>query len=282
MLENRFVISDGTSDYSNELADFRSRTSNINVTIGNYLYVGYYKPINQVYFYLTSGNATETNLTLEKFTNTGWETVKMLDDSTYGLNQSGLIKWQEADNNDKQEETTILSQTGYYYRLSFSGDIDVTAKGVGIVFCDDKDIFLEEPVLDDERYRKHVTKGESDYMSVHLSVKRSIVQEIRNNGIIKYKDENREERLKFFKNITEFDLFDLDEIKQAATMLAVSNIFYKLSDTPDDSWEIKANRYKNEYYKSLNVALVSIDRDDDGELESHENLKPIQALRMSR
>lgn len=281
MLENRFVVNDGSTNYTEELADFRSREASISITTGDYLYVGFYKPINQVYFYLTTGNPTETTLTVEKFTNTGWEPVLRLDDKTYGAKESGLVSWQEADNNDLQEETTVLSETGYFYRFSYSDNISVTAKGVGILFSDDKDITTEEPLLSNEKYRFVVNK-ESDYMSIHLSTKRAIVQEIRNNGIIKYKDEANNERLKFFKNITEFDLFDLDEIKQAAVMLSIANIFYKLSDEPNDSWEIKANRYMNKYYKSLNIALVSIDRDDDGELESHENLKPIQPLRMSR
>ena len=282
MSNNRFTVIHSNNDYSKDLRDFTRKDVPMSIVSGEYLYIGLYKPFNNIYTYLTSPNITETNITIEYNDGNSWQEVEIVNDTTDGFSRSGFISWIEEDDNIDSVETTINGATKFFYRISSDQDLDMTVRAIGVIFSDDNDIFLESQILDNDRYRKRVVGTDSDYMRVHLQVKDYIIQEIRNNGIKKYNSENNDERLKFFRQITEFDFFDIQEIKLAARMLAMSNIYYKLSDEVDDKWQSEGDRYRQEYYRALDVAFVSIDFNDNGKLNDNENMKPIKNIRISR
>lgn len=282
MSRNRFTIIHSNTDYSKPLSDFIRKDSQLIVTSGEFIYVGLYKPFNNVYFNLTTPNPTETTLTIEQNTKTGWQSVMESRDGTDGMSRSGFISWTEEDDNRETIETTVDGKTMFFYRISSDENIDMLVRAIGVIFSDDDDIYLESPILDSERYRKRVVGSDTDYIRVHIQVREYLIQEIRNKGIKKYNSENDDVRLKFFRQITEFDFFDLDEVKLACTKLAMSNIYYKLSDDPEDNWKFEGDRYRQEYYRALDVAFISIDFNDDGKLDSSENMKPIKAVRISR
>ena len=97
-----------------------------------------------------------------------------------------------------------------------------------------------------------------------------------------YPSENEPERLKYYRNITEWDLFDIDEIKHAAKALAISKIYYTLSDNTEDKWDQEARRFNSQYIKNMDMAHVSLDKDNDGKLQQFENIKPVKQNRISR
>lgn len=273
------IVINGT-DYSKSLASFIKKEESITFVSGEYLYVGFYKPFNNAYIYMTTANSIETEMNVEYYNGNNWLSVHDLDDRTYGLSESGLVSWRQYDDNLTFKETEVNGDKRFWHRFSFNADITATFKAIGVIFSDDNDIRLEAPILDSDRVRRSVVGSDVDFMKIHVQARDYIVQEIRNNGIKKYNDEPN--TVKFFRQITEFDLFDLSEIKLAARMLAISNIYYKMSDETDDKWQYEGERYRKEYQRALDIAYVSLDRDDDGELDTTENLQPIKPLVMSR
>ena len=79
-----------------------------------------------------------------------------------------------------------------------------------------------------------------------------------------------------------WDLFDITEIRQAAKNLAVSNIYYSLSDSPDDKYEKEAVRFRVKYERNIDLAHLSLDLNNDGKQQVNEVLKPSKTMVMTR
>lgn len=271
-----------TTDYSQELNDFTDEVVVMSVDPTSYIYLGFHKPFNQLYLYMTTPNGVKEKFTVEYWDGSSWVSVLNLDDDTKSLTRSGFIKWQEADDNTTIEKNTINSIENYFYRISPDARVGIDVKGIGIIFSQDRDLYNTRARLDDSDSRLAVTGKDEDYMNVHLDVVDEIVQEIRREGIKKYQSENDPTRLKYYRNITKWDLFDVEEVKLAAKNLALANIYFNLSDSPEDKYFSEAVRFKDYFYKYIDDAMVSLDRNNDGRLQQSENIKPIKVGRMSR
>jgi hypothetical protein len=271
-----------TNDYTEELNDFLEETVAVVVTSSDPLYFGKEKPLNNLYIKYETPSVSKISYDIEYFDGNNWVSVLNLNDDTKKQTRSGFITWQEADDNTVIEETTVDSVSNFWYRMVPTADSTVTITAMGVLFSQDRDIFQARPALDDVDFRSAVVGSDTDYTRVHLEIKEQIIQDIRNDGILKYQSENEPERLKFYRNITEWDLFDIDEIKQAAKNLALSKIYFSLSDATDDKWEQEARRFNSNYVKNMDLAHISLDRDNDGKLQQYENIKAVKSTRMSR
>lgn len=281
MSKEKICVIHENTDYSKEMSDFVRKPVDYTVVVNDYLYLGHSKPINQFYFNISTVNTAVATTTVEYYNGTAWVSVEDLTDNTYGFTESGFLCWEAADCDQNQTKTTINSTEKYFYRVSFDVEVTATILGIGVLFSDDSDIYIEYPILDNPKYRVAVSGNASSYANIHVQVRDYILSDIRNTGINKYtKDDPKS--CAFFKQITEFDLFNIEEVRFAARMLAMSNIYYKLSDSPDDRWQIDAERYKAEYLRAFNVAFVSIDRNDDGKKEVCEQPTYSQNLRINR
>lgn len=279
---NKLNIRHSSNDYSEELNDFLSEDATLLITALDPLYFGKEKPFSNIYFKYGTASATKIEYSIQHFDGNNWVDVLNLNDDTKKQTRSGFISWQEADDNTTIEETMVDGVNSYWYRLVPASDVTVTIDAIGVIFSQDRDIFQTRPALNDSDFRSAVVGSDPDYMRVHLDVKQQIIQDIRNDGIIKFQSTNEPERLKYYRNITEWDLFDIDEVRQAAKNLALSKIYYTLSDAVDDKWDQEARRFNSNYEKNIDLAHVSLDRNNDGKLQQFENIKVVKQYRMSR
>lgn len=278
----KLYIKHSTEDYTEELGDFLEEVQLLSITPSEPLYFGKEKPFNNIYLKYDVPLLSKISFNIEYFNGTTWVSVLNLNDDTKRQTRSGFISWQEADDNTKIEKTTVGSVETFWYRLVPESQSDVTLKAVGVLFSQDRDLFQARPALDNSDYRMAVVGSDVDYDRVHLEVRQRIVQDIRNEGIRKYQSENDPDRLKVFRTITEWDLFDINEIREAAKNLALSNIYYTLSDAPQDKWDQEAKRFNTLYLKNFDLAWLSIDKNNDGKLQEFENIKRTKQSRMSR
>jgi len=94
-----------------------------------------------------------------------------------------------------------------------------------------------------------------------------VIQMIRNRGQATIK-----ENADFFNNITKWDILDFDEIRNAAIYFALEKIYFAASDNIDDKWMQRSRAAKEKAGQNLNLFFLSLDKDDDGEVDTDENL----------
>lgn len=275
MIDSRIkldVLEDNASvftDHSNEAADYLR--DNFTVAMApntDYLYVGFYKPINALYAEFETPDASGATLSLEAWDGAAWSPVEFQDE-TQGWSRSGFLSW----NREDMAEVEVNGETKYWVRFVNDTASAAVFKGLNLVFSDDEMLKREFPNINDPRI---LPAGFSSNIVHHVSARNLIVQILRNEGNIKYDSENRQE------NITQWDLLDIYEIREAATYLALSKIFFLLSDNTEDTWFDKHKTYKNLYDKTFATAKLSIDVNNDGIPDNSEKLATRKSIRFSR
>lgn len=258
------------TDHSNAAADYiRDEFSLDLVAAEDYLYIGYFKPFSATYAKFTTANTNANTFTLEYFNGTSW-TARAVNDETLGFTRSGFLTWDRTD----MASTTINGIEAYYVRLKPSADHSATTvRGMNLVFSDDNSLKAEFSEINNQRL---LSTGETDHIIHHVAARNTIIQKLRNLQYIKIDSSSN------YVNLTQWDLFDLFEIKQAATMLALSKIFFLLSDEVDDNWWTKYREYQDKFEESFKVARLSIDADNDGVKDSNEVLVKKKVFRWNR
>jgi len=258
------------TDYSHKMATYSRDAVTISITTAeDYLYVGFNKPISAMYIDITSAASSESTLTLDYWNGSSYVTVTNLSDDTLGLDRSGFIRWDRE--LDDHATVAVDSSTLYWYRLNPGTDrASLVISGINLVFSDDYELSLEQPYISDSEF----LGGESSHIKTHVAVRNEIVQKFRNKNYIKI-----DPITGLNEDINVWDLLDIDEVKLAATYLALSKIYFQLSDNPEDIWGVKSEVYQNKFNKFINIARLSIDVNDDGLVDTVEN-KPGFATRI--
>ena len=260
------------SDYSHKMVVFGRDGVTLNISSSlDYIYIGFHKPINSFYVNISTVDGAEGSLNLEYYNGSNWNEVSNKSDDTLGFYRSGFVRWdRELQNNAK---TSVDDSTKYWYRLKLDQDrTGMVIEGLNIVFSDDYELSLEQPYISDQEF----LGSESSHIKTHSAVKREIIQRFRNKNYIKYNHSTGEK-----EDINAWDLLDIDEVRLAATYLALSKIYYQLSDNPDDVWASKSAMYENKFNKYVDLATLSVDVDDDGLISPSEN-KPAFTNRYMR
>ncbi len=246
------------------------------VALEDKLYVGFEdKPINAIYLEFGTANTNSSAPTLKYYNGTSFEVVGGFHDDTNNLLRSGYIVWDrhQRDANGKldQEKTTINSQEAYWYEFSFSADFSVgtTVQGLNIVLADDNDLEYELAEIDEFR-----ADNRDSFILMHQAVRDDIVQTIRNRGIQKQRTEadRNKQGGSTLRDITPWDLLDHQQLKQAAKYLALSKIFFNVSDAIDDKWYQKYQDYKRLGDESLNLFIMDIDTQNDGVVDNNDRV----------
>ena len=102
------------------------------------------------------------------------------------------------------------------------------------------------------------------------------MQRLRNNQYVKLDGDGE------YVNMTQWDLFDLFEIKQAAVMLTLSKIFFLLSDDVEDQWWTKYREYQDKFEEAFKLARISVDSQNDGVQDNNEKLVKKKVNRWQR
>lgn len=263
---------DGTyTDYSHKCSNFSRDTFTITLDEAtDYIYIGFKKPINALYFNHNSTGYTEGSLTLEYYNGSTYTPVSTLADDTFGLYRSGFIKWERSlDHAESTEDST----QAYWYRLRVSAArTDLEISGINLVFADDYELSLEQPYINTPEFLGNL----SSHIKTHAAVRNEVIQRFRNKNYIKVNQQGQKE------DINVWDLHDIDEVKQAAVYLAISKIYSNMSDDPTDVWQAKADEYYQKFEKYIQIATLSLDTNDDGIETNEERATPFQTRHISR
>ena len=257
------------TDYSNLAADFtRDPYSHDLISLEDYLYIGYSKPFNAAYIEMEVPNTNANEFTAEYWNGTAWTELD-LNDGTNGFTRSGFIEWDKSDMNS----TDVNSLTKFWLRLKPSADHSATTyRGINLVFSEDAMMKSEFFEITNSNI---LPAGETSHITTHVASRNMIIQQLRNQGYIKDDGYND-------VNLNQWDLHDIYEIRQGATYLALSKIFFTLSDSVDDNWWQKYREYNDKYEEAMRLARLSLDLNDDGLESDDEKTRQATPFRWNR
>ncbi len=261
------------ADRSEEAVDFSRDTFSIALNATeDYLYLGYAKPFGAAYCEITTVNTNANTFTAEYYNGTTWVALDDFRDITKGFTRSGFLTWTKQ-GTDTWETTAVNSVTKYWIRLRASVTHSATTvSGLNLVFADDYDLQTEFPSVIATGF---IPTGETSHLKTHVAVRSQIIQDLRNRGYGKVDSEGNR------MNLTQWDLHDIEEVRQAAVWLALAKIFFNYSDDEADTWAAKSKAYEARYKATLDLLKVSTDADNDGDEDEAEKI-PSRVVRMQR
>lgn len=240
------------TDYSNEMVDYLSRNSTITMSVADYLYIGFHKPFNAVYMAFQTANTNVATMTVEYYDGTTWVSGLTHDD-TNGMTRDGLVSWDKTD----MESTTVNSIAKYYVRIQLSAlSTAMVIRGINMLFSEDRDLQQEYFEITESDF---LPSGFTSHLPKHVAARNEIMQELKRRG-----NQTQNQNTGLLSDINVFDLHDVFQIREAAKHLALSKIFFNLSDNVDDHWFRKFEEYRDKYKIAISLYNFSYDEDGDG------------------
>lgn len=235
----------------------------------DYLYMGYDRPFGTVYHEIIVPNTVGNVFSAQIYIDGVWTGIFLTDD-TRGFLRSGYMFWDKT----LMEATTIGGIERYWIRIRPSADHTQTQiRATNLIFADDCMLKQEFFEIDNANL---LPPGESSHVVHHVAARNAIVQRLRNLNYIKIDSESQK------INLTQWDLHDIFEIRQAATFLALAKIFFNLSDSPEDNWFIKYREYQDRYEEAFRLARISLDSNNNGLQDDNETLTQAKVFRFTR
>ena len=270
--DNMFTIfhdeSSVFADHSFDLEDYCKDNVSLTLQSGDYVYVGLYKPFDCLYVELNTPSTVMNSGTVEKFDGSNWVNAGYRDD-TKGMVRSGYISFDKTN----MMQTTVNGKELYFIR--YSVDMSTTAmvvSGINVVFSDDGCLKSEAAeVIDDCLY----VGGFNSHIVTHVAARNHILQDLANCGFLKGSCENPQ-------GYTQFDLLNIQEVKQAACYLALAKIFIRMADSQDSIWFVKYQEYQGKYEETMKQVRLTLDSDDDGAADENEIKGFKRIMRWSR
>ena len=242
-------------DYSDALCDFSLDSATITLQSTGYLYLGFEKPITSTFIYASTASTGTRLLSASTYTSSGWTDVLAILDDTVGLTRSGLVQWALPENTLPCQVNNIDGL--YWIRLKVSiATSAVVYAAISALFSDDVDLAREFPKIMDAGF----LLGKTNHYLIHEGVRDAIVAKFRNRGL------KRLATSAVLRRVTCWDLLDIQEVRQAATFLALSKIFDNISNSADDkdNWKSKSREYAKRATSELDIAYLTFDRISDG------------------
>lgn len=254
------------SDFSNEAQDYARDTFALPIVAADdFLYVGFTKPINSFYIEMSTANTATTVMSIDSFkeASSTFTAVTGFSDETNGFTRSGFIRWDRATKsaNDiiSEETTTINSQLAFWYRISFSIDLDVgtIAQGLNLVLADDNDIKNRdfELVSDTRKF----PGSQTSHILTHVAARDAIMQLLKRREFL-----TRTSGSNFVNDLLIWDLMDSSQLREAATWKAIALIYDNLSDKVDDKESEKSGKALNKFKMAFDLYLLEVDANNDG------------------
>lgn len=257
-----------TENISLDMESFTSDSLEISLPVGMSIDIGYYKPINAIWIELTA-NTLVKQFALKHFNGTGFVQTTTTD-HTKNLTRSGWIKWQR--NLSNESKTNLHGKELYWYKLELvSAAIDpavIEFEGINLVFSNDDDLNEEFPGISEL-----LPDGSTSFINFHQSARKDIITHFRNQG--KFVNATNP------KNLDQWDLLDIGEVREASKFLTLSKIMQWRSDS-DDKFFQKHQDFLAKYGDKINLAFLSLDQNDDGIADDSEktgiNIMRVQRL----
>jgi len=236
------------ADKSDALMDFGNDTESVTLTTADKLYIGYQKMIRSVFFLINTPSTGSRKIKVEFFDGSSWVEAYSVDD-TKGFTRSGFISWDLP--LDDAEKVTVNSEELWWVRLSVTVNTSAVAlQAVSGVFSDDAELKKEFPRIMDTGF----LLGQTSHALIHEATRDEIVQKFRNKGVrSKFADK--------YRRLTFWDLMDFQELKQGATLLALSKILSNVADSgKGDNWGAKSSMFAKKADLALDLAFTTYDR----------------------
>lgn len=247
-------------DYSLNAKDYLRDNFTVDyVEAEDRILLGLRKPFYQNYIEM---NTEAAGLTLSfKHSETATFTSFSHSDDTNNLERSGFVFYPKSIF-DSWEPQTIDGQELYWIEIKLGIDFSLDVTAWNMLFSDDNDLRAEVRVVD-----KYLAKGDSTFVAYQLAARNEILQNLRNGG-----NATRVTGTTELNNLDQWDLLKPEEVRQASKYLTLSKIFFDSSTEIEDKNYQKHIDYKNEFGAAFKLFYRSIDSNDDGTLETSENL----------
>lgn len=246
------------TDYSHKTNNFGRDEVSIDVATTDFIYIGFKKPISKIYFNHNTTYSTDAILTVSMWNGSSFVACTV-DDETLGLRRPGFIHITKP---STEYSTTINSTVGYFLRLSVSAArAGLKVSGCNLVFSDDYDLSIENPLITQPEYLGSSTS----FILNHVASRDEILKRLATKNVSKKKDDGT------YEDYNQWDLFDINEVKQSSVFLTLSKIYFNLSDAADDIWMQKSNDYRAKYSELIEKVALSLDMNDDGIKTSDES-----------
>lgn len=264
----------GSTDYSLELESFTTDEVDLVLQVGESIDWAHYKPINAVWVEQLAPVEGLLDVVFEYWNGTAWAALGKLKDYTKKLKQSGWLIWSRNQLNEAKKEEHGLTLFWYRARVvaivqpdpappSPLTEVELTLKGINLVFSQDADLLEEFPGINDL-----LPEGQPSFIGFHQSAMKDIVTDLRRQGkFVSPQDVMFPDGIKrkmFAKNLDQFDLLDFSELREAAKFKALEKIMSWRSDATDDKFKQKADDFSDKYGAKMDLFLLSIDTNDDG------------------
>ncbi len=267
---NMLYVLKNTTDYSTLAHKMGIEEISLSLTNSDYIYVGYTKPIKNLFLELKTPNTNTVSLTAEYHNGTAWTSVDIIDE-TKGLKKSNFIYLDDAIENNK--EYTHNSIPAYWVRLKVSGNTTaMVLAGLNCLFCSEDDL---KPYFNS--VASYYPKNAWSHIGSLVAATNFILRKINNSNGYKYilsadpLDAGND--YVYAEDFTQFDVHHIDEIRDAAVQYALHLIYQDLSDDVDDKWQEKANQCLtkfNEIFKLWSGRKLTLDIDGDGKEDDGE------------
>ena len=241
-----------TTDYSRQLKSYLDEGVTHTLLASDKLYIGYKKPIKDLYIEMSLLNAQSVNMSVKYYNGTAFDDVEALYDTTYQLTRSGFLAWESS---DSEAATTIEGSELYWYEITVDADADaITFDGIGLILSSDFDLEAYEPQINASKY---YPSGKTSFINFHEGTTSEIIQRLRNQGKGVWNGAS-------FQDLTVFDLNRPEQLKVASVYMVLSKIFFNRSDSTEDKYYQKFMDYRRMHEEAFNVFFLSIDKNGDG------------------
>ena len=237
----------------------------------DYIYIGLFKPFDNLYVEMSTAATSANTFTAEYYNGTAFTAVSNFVDSSKGFTRSGFLRWSKGTD---WASTIINSETLFWIRLrpSVTHDVGTIVQGLNTVFSDDND--LAEDYRDINSF---LCSPDVSFIATHQSVRKDIIQKIRNQGTIKTNSATSSA----LAEITQWDLLNIDQLRSASKYYVLEKVFFNSSDSVDGKYFQLSRDYKIKGDEAFNLFLLTIDKDNDGTLDSNES-QPITYAKVTR
>lgn len=238
------------------------------ITSSNYIYVGYKKPVFNYYFELKTPNTNVSVLDIRRWNGTSWVQAKATDE-TKGFKKSNFIY---IDKKEELKKTTVNGVEAHWIRISVTSGTTsaIGFNGINVVFCSLYDLLKMEPNV--KRFYPNDVK--SHILSMCAS-RDEILRRINNTKGYWYVSPNTLDPDQNYKvsaeDLVAFDVFNIDELRDAHAYLTLYWIFKNRSDGEvEDAYTRKASEYWEKFiqaYQVWNGQRLTLDLNKDGKID---------------
>ena len=263
------------SDLTQKVNDWlRDSVTFDNTVAQDHLYLGRYKPFGALWFEMGTANVTAATMTVEYYDEdaVAWTAVTPFLEDTQGFTRSGWVKFSPP---TTWGTVSVNSGTArYWIRLSFSATFvsSSTIQAIGVLFCDDQTLKTKLA-----NFSQFLPTGETSLYKRHLAARDEIITKIKSQGYLKVDGVSGNPR-----PYNEWDLLEIDDIREAAKFKALAGLYFDLSSTQDDSYMDKYKEFNREYLDCMAGAQISLDQDEDGYESAGESASQVSQPRLYR